>query len=316
MYIYCLSDALARLARSRIAQQHVGHHATSHQPPPPTFQQQPAGFSYFPHPGQPVRPETHSSFLTPNYCYTDDPSSDAGRVATAQTASSSRAAAGAFRIHWLPSSPPKGRVRCPPISFDSWSSPSLPIGGAVPSGNWPPPSGGGTHCSYAANHWPPVRFISPTIQPESCLCGSATTSHGSVSSLAFCHIMSRSLLCSGQQPPAQVHQQHRLVNRDPENPGIDQVEAALVLYKPCSECCHSLHIQPPPPQNVQHIYPKPGTPEAARKAPGIGGDLAAIIAAKAASRKPIPTSPTRKNSTDEQLHRSMTGGEPGMQQAR
>lgn len=71
---------------------------------------------------------------------------------------------------------------------------------------------------------------------------------------------------------------------------------------------------------MQHIYPKPGTPEAVRKAPGIGGDLAAIIAAKAASRKPIMSSPTHKASVeaeDDHLTRSMTvGGEPAVQQAR
>ena len=81
-----------------------------------------------------------------------------------------------------------------------------------------------------------------------------------------------------------------------------------------------LSQQPSPPQNVQHIYPKPGTPEAVRKAPGIGGDLAAIIAAKAASRKPIVSSPTRKESaelTDEHFTRSATlSGEPSMQEAR
>lgn len=76
--------------------------------------------------------------------------------------------------------------------------------------------------------------------------------------------------------------------------------------------------QPSPPHSVQHIYPKPGTPEAVRKAPGIGGDLAAIIAAKAASRKPIMTSPTHKQSgEDDHFTRSMTvGGEPAIQQAR
>ena len=72
--------------------------------------------------------------------------------------------------------------------------------------------------------------------------------------------------------------------------------------------------------HVQHIYPKPGTPEAVRKAPGIGGDLASIIAAKAASRKPIVTSPTRREfggAEDERFTRSMTvGGEPAMQEAR
>lgn len=52
----------------------------------------------------------------------------------------------------------------------------------------------------------------------------------------------------------------------------------------------------------------------------IGGDLAAIIAAKAASRKPIVTSPTRRevgDVEDERYTRSMTvGGESSMQEAR
>ena len=74
------------------------------------------------------------------------------------------------------------------------------------------------------------------------------------------------------------------------------------------------------PSHVQHIYPRPGTPEAVRKAtPGIGGDLAAIIAAKAASRKPIVTSPTRREfpAEDERFSRSMTvGGESSILDAR
>jgi len=74
------------------------------------------------------------------------------------------------------------------------------------------------------------------------------------------------------------------------------------------------------PSHVQHIYPRPGTPEAVRKAtPGIGGDLAAIIAAKAASRKPIVTSPTRREfpAEDERFTRSMTvGGESSILEAR
>ena len=71
---------------------------------------------------------------------------------------------------------------------------------------------------------------------------------------------------------------------------------------------------------MKHIYPKPGTPETVRKNPGIGGDLAAIIAAKAASRKPIVTSPTHKEPVEmeeDRLIRSMTvGGESAVQQAR
>ena len=98
------------------------------------------------------------------------------------------------------------------------------------------------------------------------------------------------------------------------------------VYNPLviANAASSLPVQASPPSStshVQHIYPKPGTPEAARKAPpGIGGDLAAIIAAKAASRKPIVTSPTRKEfseAEDDRFTRSMTvGGEPTMQQAR
>ena len=85
--------------------------------------------------------------------------------------------------------------------------------------------------------------------------------------------------------------------------------------------CELSLYQPSLPQNVQHIYPKPGTPEAVRKTPGIGGDLAAIIAAKAASRKPIVTSPTRKESTevviDDHFTRSATvSGDSSIQQAR
>ena len=76
---------------------------------------------------------------------------------------------------------------------------------------------------------------------------------------------------------------------------------------------HSQHpsSQPAPPQamgHVQHIYPRPGSPEVGHKASsGIGGDLAAIIAAKAASRKPMVTSPTRKEHfAEDLLSRSMT----------
>ena len=68
-----------------------------------------------------------------------------------------------------------------------------------------------------------------------------------------------------------------------------------------------------PPQamgHVQHIYPRPGSPEGVHKtSSGIGGDLAAIIAAKAASRKPMVTSPTRKeHQTEDLFSRSMTVG--------
>ena len=59
MYIIlCGADALAQLARSRIAQQRAAGQA-SHRPPPAA--QQPPGFSYFPGSGQPVRPATHTS---------------------------------------------------------------------------------------------------------------------------------------------------------------------------------------------------------------------------------------------------------------
>ena len=98
------------------------------------------------------------------------------------------------------------------------------------------------------------------------------------------------------------------------------------VYNPVviANAASSVPVQASPPSStshVQHIYPKPGTPEAVRKAPpGIGGDLAAIIAAKAASRKPIVTSPTRKEfseAEDDRFTRSMTvGGEAAMQQAR
>ena len=76
---------------------------------------------------------------------------------------------------------------------------------------------------------------------------------------------------------------------------------------------HHPQPTPPPPSSghVQHIYPKAGAPEAVPATSGIGGDLAAIIAAKAASRKPIMTSPTRKEfsgSGEGNLTRSLTLG--------
>ncbi|CAI8006143.1 Caskin-1 [Geodia barretti] len=273
-----LQDALAQLARSRIAHQHAtGQAATSSHRPQPGLQQ-PPGFSYFPGSGQPVvhRPMSeestqHRQYAVSSQRQTSHPSS-------------------AYPHH------SKGQSTSHQIQFNPQVA-----GHSHQSMVHPHQSAGNTHQSAAHAHQsaghPHQSAVHPhqaTGHPHQATTGHSHHPAGPTGGFPSPPISRSNFYTaqSGQPPSAQAYQQQRVVNQ--ESSGMAQ--------------------------NVQHIYPKPGTPEAVRKAPGIGGDLAAIIAAKAASRKPIVSSPTRKESaelTDEHFTRSATlSGEPSMQEAR
>ena len=110
--IYVLSivllytDALAQLARSRIAQQHVAGHAPSSSYHPPSGPHQPSGFSYFPSSGQPVSPSTIFSCLLHILCLcSGDSQADVRGIVTAEAVPSAQSATGKpSSAFWLPPS--------------------------------------------------------------------------------------------------------------------------------------------------------------------------------------------------------------------
>lgn len=95
LLVVLYTDALAQLARSRIAQQHAAGHAPSSSHHPPPGPHQPSGFSYFPSSGQPVSPSAMFSCLLHILCLcSGDSQAEVRGILTAEAVPSAQSATG------------------------------------------------------------------------------------------------------------------------------------------------------------------------------------------------------------------------------